>query len=194
VQASPVQKHMESRVAALQAQAAAMDMHHAMLQAEREKVASMQQQIIQSRTKVIEDIQALQGEIEKQKTGAWMAGQHGARPYGFDTLSQTSTSAGPLSVMDEFENMKEGATVTVLEDFMSNSKADKVQLTVGQKGVISRVDSDGDVLVKFGDHPHKEWVTRNNFDKLRVSKAVKAPEADGPTVTEVSHSGSLCRC
>jgi preprotein translocase subunit YajC len=186
VQASPVQKHMESRVAALQAQAVAMDMHHAMLQAEREKVASMQQQIIQSRTKVIEDIQALQGEIEKQK--------HGVRHYGFDTLSQTSTSAGPPSVMDEFENMKEGATVTVLEDFMSNSKADKVQLTVGQKGVVSRVDSDGDVLVKFRDHPDKEWITRNNFDKLRVSKAAKVPKADGPEVTEVDNSGSLCRC
>jgi hypothetical protein len=166
-----------------------------MIEAEFRKVASMQQQVMHSRTKVIEEIQALHGEIEKQKAaGACVAGLPGARSYAIDVLSQTSTSAGPPSVMDEFENMKEGATVTVLEDFMSNSKADKVQLTVGQKGVVSRVDSDGDVLVKFRDHPDKEWITRNNFDKLRVSKAAKVPKADGPEVTEVDNSGSLCRC
>lgn len=182
----PVQKQMESRLTALQAQAAAMDMHQAMLESERERV-------IQSRTNVIQGIQALHREIEKQKAGsAWMVGQPGSRSFGID--SQASTSAGSPSVMDEFENMREGATVTVLEDFMSNSKGARVQLMVGQKGVVSRVDSDGDVLVKFKDHPDKEWITRNNFDMLRVSKAAKVPKADGPAVTEVSNSGSICRC
>jgi preprotein translocase subunit YajC len=190
-QASPVQTQIESRMTALQAQAAAIDNHHAMIEAEFRKVASMQQQVMHSRTKVIEEIQALHGEIEKQKA---VGGQLGARGYGIDTLSQTSTSAGPPSLMDEFENMKEGATVTVLEDFMSNSKGAKVQLKVGQKGVVSRVDGDGDVLVKFQDHPDKEWITRNNFDKLRVSKAAKVSKADGPKVTEVSNSGSVCTC
>jgi len=195
VQANPLRTQIESRMAALQAQAAAIDMHHSMVEAEFQKVASMQRQVIHSRAKVIEDIQAMQGEIEKQKAvGAWVAGPPGAHSYGIDTLSQTSTSAGPPSMMDEFENMREGATVTVLEDFMSNSKDAKVQLKVGQKGVVSRVDSDGDVLVKFKDHSDKEWITRGNFDKLRVSRAAKVSKADGPKVTEVSNSGSLCTC
>jgi len=191
VQASPFQKQMESRVAALQAHAAVMDMHHAMLQAERDRVASMQQQVIQSKVRLTEDIQALQAEIEKQKAVAPTAEKPGA--LSFD--SQTSTSAGSPSLMDDFESMKEGATITVLEDFKSSSKGAKVQLTVGQKGVVCRVDSDGDVLVKFRDHPDKEWITRNNFDKLRVSKApTKVPKAQDPMVTEVSNSGAMCRC
>mmetsp|Transcript_75938 Transcript_75938/g.198043 ORF Transcript_75938/g.198043 Transcript_75938/m.198043 type:complete len:377 (-) Transcript_75938:507-1637(-) len=190
VQASPFQKQMESRVAALQAHAAVMDMHHAMLQAERDRVASMQQQVIQSKVRLTEDIQALQAEIEKQKAVAPTAEKPGA--LSFD--SQTSTSAGSPSLMDDFESMKEGATITVLEDFKSSSKGAKVQLTVGQKGVVCRVDGDGDVLVQFRDHPDKEWITRNNFDKLRVSRARKVPMAEGPTVTEVSDSGVMCRC
>jgi len=89
---------------------------------------------------------------------------------------------------------KEGATVTVLKDFVSNSLVDKVLLKAGQTGVVSRVDSDGDVLVNFREHPSMEWITRNNFDKLMVSKAEVALKADGPELTEVSNSWSLCAC
>jgi len=191
VQPGQAQAQMESRVAMLQAHAAAMDVHHAALQAEHERVTSMQQQVLQRKMRVIEHIQALQGEIEKQKA---LAPRTAGKPQDRSFDSDASTSAGSPSATDEFEDMQEGATVTVLEDFKSNSKAAKVQLMVGQKGVVCRVDGDGDVLVQFRDHPDKEWITRNNFDKLRVSRARKVPMAEGPTVTEVSDSGVMCRC
>merc|ERR1712151_484632 len=100
--------------------------------------------------------------------------------------------------MDEDESMKEGAAILVLEDFMSNSKADNVLLKVGQKGAVFKLDGDGDALIKFEDHPHKEWVTKKNFHKLRESKAKKVAnsekKAEGPTVTEVSNSTDVCKC
>merc|ERR1712087_575664 len=88
--------------------------------------------------------------------------------------SQGSTTAGSEFSADRGDPMEEGALVVVLEDFMSNSRENKVLLKRGQLGVVSRVDDDGDVLVKFADHRHKEWVTGGNFGKLRVSNAANA--------------------
>eukprot|EP00665_Eupelagonemidae_sp_cell47_P017771 gene17771-biopygen8540 len=62
---------------------------------------------------------------------------------------------------------KEGDIVAVSSDFMSDSE-DAVLLKKGMKGIIKKIDKEGDANIDFDDLPGYKFVFKKNFDKLRI--------------------------
>lgn len=81
-------------------------------------------------------------------------------------LRQTEQLTHPPIIEPDFADTMfgEGVAVTVLKDFVSNSK-DKVRLRSGQRGVIKSIDAAGDAYIRF-DGMGGEWVWKQNFVHL----------------------------
>jgi len=81
-------------------------------------------------------------------------------------MAQGEASAKAGTGAKEF---KQGDLVEVQRAFESHNTRDGVSLTVGERGLIKHVDSDGDAQIYFLDHAAKlQWVLRRDFEKLRV--------------------------
>lgn len=182
---------VQAQMNSLQVQASVIDMHQEILQSHVDKLAAMQQQIVDSKSLTLQHISVLRGGLSKP-LGPWIPNQAGTQALAEERCGSTttsSTSAGSNSLVHEESEIQEGASIEVIQGFKSNSKDDKVELQPGQKGIVSRLDHDGDALIKFYDHKDKEWVARRNFGKLRVLS-----KTDQVQVHEVGHSAVVCRC
>lgn len=73
--------------------------------------------------------------------------------------------------------LKSNDRVMITEGFCSNSKntdkKDAGVLKVGEYGIVTEVDEEGDARIKFDNNANAQWVFRGNFDKLE-----KVPYAD----------------
>jgi CRP-like cAMP-binding protein len=84
----------------------------------------------------------------------------------------SSTPALPTTLLDLTpvqKVFKSGTAVMVNEDFKSDNDDDDdtaVLLSRGQRGVIIRLDDEGDALIQFEDHDEEQWVFHVNFPRL----------------------------
>jgi len=81
-----------------------------------------------------------------------------------------ASDVGDGAAADALKSMackRRGSIVLVQEDFMSDSR-DSVPLKCNAVGVISEVDSEGDLLVSFPGERGKQWVASDNQKKLVV--------------------------
>jgi hypothetical protein len=198
-QVAPAQTQgFEQQLASLQEELAAIERNQAMILSHQQQLNQMHSQAAVQRAHLTEKMSSLRRSLgqasscqELQVSGGnvMMAPARKSRGPVSDnlSLSNASTSAGSAALVDDDVEIKAGFSVTILQDFQCNSKGEKVMLRAGQQGVVSRVDDDGDALIKFDDHQHKEWVARPNFRKLRV-------EQRHVEVEEVSHKDAVCRC
>lgn len=105
----------------------------------------------------------------------------------FDVLCEHTIITGPMEAPSELEEakaarrrlsqpqpepeeevpLKRGDVVMVSEDFISDSEGG-AYLEAGQRGMIVEVDFEGDAYIAFDDHVKKQWVYRQNYDKLRL--------------------------
>jgi len=76
------------------------------------------------------------------------------------------------------EAISEGAHVKVTTEFRSSSK-NPIELPVGLKGKVHKIDKDGDALIAFDDHDTKHWVKKVHFCNLTLVQAEKVAVAKG---------------
>jgi len=73
------------------------------------------------------------------------------------------------------KSLKEGDVVIVKAGFQSNSKK-SVRLRQGVTGRISKIDEDGDALIRFDDIDSRQWVLASNFHHLQVDTYMESDE------------------
>ena len=102
---------------------------------------------------------------------------------------------------DEKEAICQGAVVQVVKDMQSNSK-NPVELPIGLKGEVHKIDKDGDALIAFYGYDAKKWVKKTNFFNLEVIdkvaetagvKAQKEPILEGILVQVLQDMRSSCK-
>lgn len=76
-----------------------------------------------------------------------------------------------------------GASVTVREALTSGDAAG-VPLKVGQKGVVKRIDGDGDAVIDFSHHPKLLWVLKSKFRHLHYAGAGEEKRRTGTVIAK----------
>ena len=102
---------------------------------------------------------------KKKNTGmGWRGGGHGyVRDEDYTAFADGWVQANGL------EKLRAGEEVTVRENFGSDSR-ESVQLEIGQRGKVIKIDSDGDFYIDFQDHQANgnQWVFQGNWKKLSI--------------------------
>ena len=64
--------------------------------------------------------------------------------------------------------MKSGSLVEVLVDFQGQHLNDPMMLRHGMEGTVTKIDDDGDALIRFNSIDEPQWVFNKDFSKLRM--------------------------
>lgn len=87
-----------------------------------------------------------------------------------------------IGAVSEMAAISEGAFVCVMEMMHSSSK-NAVELSVGLKGKVHKIDKDGDALIAFDGHDTKHWVKQAKLNKLSLVEDAKVVKGQTKSTT-----------
>jgi len=101
--------------------------------------------------------------------------KHWVKAVNFCNLHVVEVEA-TAEAAKETEAAFDGACVKVCIEFRSSSK-NPIDLHVGLKGKVDKIDKDGDALIAFDGHDTKHWVKKRCLCNLSIVKAEKVTAA-----------------
>jgi len=67
----------------------------------------------------------------------------------------------------QYRSIEVGRFVFVTQDFQNMFDKD-VSFKTGERGYVRELDEEGDAQIDFNDHEEGRWISKKNFDKLKV--------------------------
>lgn len=105
--------------------------------------------------------------------------KHWVKKSNFHNLEPVATSVDSAATSQTGASL-DGACVRVAKEMRSSSK-NPVDLGIGMKGKVQKIDKEGDALIAFEGHDAKQWVKKSNLCNLSVIDNAK------PAVTQLEN-------